>query len=190
MLLSTPRKGTEMSDPAQSMIDNLAKNTGRSLEEWFAVLSGTDLEKHSDLMKHLKQEHGVSHGFANAIVLRYRQRGSAPSADNLVDAQYAGPKAALRPVYDAIVEAARMFGADVEVVPKKTGVSLRRTKQFAVVEPASAKRLQLGIQLKEEATTERLLTGNAMCSHRVNLTSPGEVDDELLGWLRAAYERA
>jgi hypothetical protein len=78
----------------------------------------------------------------------------------------------------------------VEVVPKKTGVSLRRTKQFAVVEAASAKRVQLGIQLKGEATTERLLTGNAMCSHRVNLTSLGEVDDELLGWLRAAYERA
>jgi hypothetical protein len=172
------------------MIDNLPKNTGRSLEEWFAVLTGTDLEKHSDLMNHLKQEHGVSHGFANAIVLRYRQRGSAPSADNLVEAQYAGPKAALRPIYDAVVEAAKALGGDVEVVPKKTGVSLRRSKQFAVIEAASAKRVQLGIQLKGEATTDRLLSGNAMCSHKVNLTSPEEVDDELLGWLRAAYERA
>jgi len=179
-----------MSDPAQTMIDNLPKNTGRSLEEWFGVLSGTDLEKHSELMNHLKQEYGVSHGFANGIVLRYRQRGSAPSAENLVDAQYAGPKAALRPLYDAIVAAAAELGTDVEVVPKKTGVSLRRSKQFAVVEAPSARRIQLGIQLKGEATTDRLLSGNAMCSHKVNLAGPDEVDDELRGWLRAAYERA
>jgi Domain of unknown function (DUF5655)/Domain of unknown function (DUF4287) len=179
-----------MSDPAQSLIDNLGKNTGRTLEEWFVVLGGTDLEKHSDLMNHLKQEYGVSHGFANQIVLRYRQRGAAPSADNLVDAQYAGPKGALRPIYEAVVEAARSFGEDVEVVPKKTGVSLRRSKQFAVIEAASAKRVQLGIQLKGEATTDRLLTGNAMCSHKVNLAAPEEVDDELLGWLRTAYQRA
>ena len=179
-----------MSDPAQTMIDNLPKNTGRSLEEWFAVLSGTNLEKHSELMNHLKQEYGISHGFANGIVLRYRQRGSAPSAENLVNAQYAGPKAALRPIFDAIVTAATELGSDVEVVPKKTGVSLRRSKQFAVVEAPSARRIQLGIQLKGDAATGRLLSGNAMCSHKVNLASPDEVDDELRGWLRAAYERA
>lgn len=59
-----------MSDPVQSMIDNLPAKTGRSLEEWFTVLGGTQLEKHTELMNHLKQEYGVSHGFANGIVLR------------------------------------------------------------------------------------------------------------------------
>jgi len=179
-----------MTDGTQTMIDNLPAKTGRSLDEWFTVLAATGLDKHTELMNHLKAEHGVTHGFANGIVLQYRSRGEQQTADDLVDAQYAGAKAALRPVYDALVEAVTAFGADVEVAPKKSGVSLRHSKQFAVIEAASSKRIQLGIQLKDEAPTDRLLTGNAMCSHKVSLTSPEDIDDELLGWLREAYRRA
>ena len=78
----------------------------------------------------------------------------------------------------------------MEVAPKRTAVSLRRSKQFAVVEVPSAKRVQLGIQLKGDPVTDRLLAGNAMCSHRVNLSEVGDVDDQVVAWLRAAYERA
>lgn len=179
-----------MSDPIQSMIDNLPANTGRSLQEWFAVLSATGLEKHGDLMALLKNDHGVSHGYANGIVLQYRSRGVSQDGDDLVAAQYAGSKAPLLPIHDAIVAAVSDFGPDVQIAPKKTSVSLRRSKQFALIEPASAKRVQLGIQLTGEAPTDRLLPGNAMCSHKVNLGSVDEVDDELLGWLREAYNRA
>ena len=174
-----------MSDP----FSNLQEKTGRTMPQWFEVLSTTGLEKHTELMNYLKKEHAVSHGFANGIALQYRSR-EAPSAEaDLVDGQYAGAKAALRPVYERLVAAASALGDDVEVVPKKTGVSLRRSKQFALVEAPSAKRVQLGLQLRDHPTTDRLLAGNEMCSHRVNLTTAVEVDDELLGWLRLAYER-
>jgi hypothetical protein len=174
----------------QSMIANLRKSTGRSLEEWYGVLEATGLEKHGELMSHLKQEHGMSHGFANGIVLQYRSRGASTEDDDLVDAQYAGTKAALRSVYDALVAAVRAFGDDVEVAPKRTAVSLRRSKQFAVIEPASAKRVQVGINLKGTPPTSRLLLAGGMCTHKVNVTDAGEVDGELLGWLREAYDRA
>ena len=179
-----------MSDAVQSMIDNLPANTGKSLHEWFDVLSASGLDRHGELMALLKSEHGVSHGYANGIVLQFRSRGISQDADDLVAAQYAGAKAALLPIHDAIVAAVTAFGPDVEIAPKKASVSLRRTKQFALIEPASAKRVQLGIQLPGDAPTDRLLPGNAMCSHRVNLASVDEVDDQLLGWLRDAYDRA
>lgn len=191
--MDTPHPGsyTRGVDAAtQSMIDNLPKNTGRSLEEWFAVLNASALEKHSDLVAYLKREHGVSHGYANGIVLLYRSRDTPSSDTDLVDAQYAGPKAALRPIYEAVVAAVRTFGDDVEVSPKKATVSLRRSKQFALVEPASAKRLQLGLNLKDPRTTERLLASNGMCTHKVSITTLDEVDDEVLGWLRQAYDLA
>ena len=174
----------------QSMIANLSTNTGKTLEEWFVVLDATGLEKHTALMNYLKQEHGVSHGFANGIVLQYRNRGVEQGDDALVDAQYTGPKAALRPFYDALVDAVSAFGADVEIAPKKSSVSLRRNKQFALIEAPSATRLQLGINLGDTVPTGRLLAAKGMCTHKVSLASATEIDAELLDWLRAAYERA
>jgi hypothetical protein len=153
------------------------------------VLSRTGIEKHSDLVNYLKNEHSISHGFANGIALQFRARGSSDAGDDLIDAQYAGAKAALRPAGDRLIAAASALGDEVEVAPKKTGVSLRRSKQFALIEATSAKRIQLGLQLKDHPTTDRLLTGNEMCTHRVDIASVDEVDDELLGWLREAYER-
>jgi Domain of unknown function (DUF5655)/Domain of unknown function (DUF4287) len=178
-------------DPAtQSMIDNLPRNTGRSLQDWFAVLSVTGLEKHTALMDHLKNEHGISHGFANGIVLQYRARNTEQTADALVESQFAGPKAGLRPIYDALVQAATDFGTDVEVTPKKTSVSLRRSKQFALIEAPSPKRIQLGVNLPGMSPTERLLEAGGMCSHKVSLTNVEDVDEQLRAWLRAAYDRA
>nr|CAA9351707.1 MAG: hypothetical protein AVDCRST_MAG46-2630 [uncultured Nocardioidaceae bacterium] len=172
------------------MIDNLPARTGKSLVEWYAVLDGAGLEKHSQLVAYLKQEHGVTHGYANGIVLQYRSRGTSTADDDLVDAQYAGPKASLRPMYEALVSAVQPFGDDVEVSPKKTSVSLRRSKQFAVIEPASAKRVNLGINLRDAPPTARLQAASGMCTHRVSLTSLDQVDDELVAWLKDAYDLA
>ncbi len=180
----------------QSMIDNLPAKTGRSLDEWFAVLDvakrdDASLEKHGKAMALLKGDHGLCHGFANLVALRYRARDAGPQThDDLVDAQYVGGKAALRPILDRLVAEATALGDDVEVAPKKTSVSLRRRKQFAVVEAASAKRVQLGINLADAPATERLRAVGGMCTHRVDLAAIDDVDDELLGWLREAYALA
>jgi hypothetical protein len=178
-------------DPAiQSMIDNLPAKTGRSLEEWFAVLDAASLDKHGEMLTLLKAEYGVSHGYANGIVLQFRSRGTTASGEDLVNAQYAGPKAGLRPIYEALVSAVREFGDDVALSPKKAGVSLRRSKQFALVEPASAKRVQLGMNLRDAAPTERLQAATGMCTHKVSLTDAKDVDRELVGWLKQAYDLA
>ena len=174
-----------MDDP----FTNLVQRTGRTMPEWVDVVEASGLTKHSQIVAWLKSEHGLTHGFANGIALAFRD-GEAPSTpEDLVTAQYAGAKAALRPIYERLVAVAATLGTDVELVPKKSGVSLRRSKQFALIEAPSAKRVQLGLQLRDEPTTDRLLAGNAMCSHKVFLSTVEDVDDEILRWLRKAYER-
>ena len=107
-----------------------------------------------------------------------------------MDAQYAGAKAPLRPICDALVGAARALGSDVEVAVKKTGISLRRSRQFALVEAPSAKRVELGLNLRGREPAGRLEVARGMCTHRVRLASMQEIDAEVLGWLRDAWAEA
>ncbi len=180
---------------AASMVRNISEKTGHSLEHWLKILAASGLEKHGQKVKLLKSEHGITHGFANLIAHKASQAtsGGAPAATDLVAQQYAGPKEGLRPIYDALIDAVQTFGDDVEISPKKTYVSLRRKKQFALVQPSTRTRVDVGINLKGEEPEERLEASgsfNAMVSHRVRLTDVNEADDELIAWLRLAYERA
>lgn len=177
-----------------TMVKNLEEKTGKTLAEWVALAKGLGEEKHAPLVKAL-QKHGLSYGYANLVAhsaAGVRAEG-APEGEGLVDAQYAGEKAGLRPLYDRIVEALRAFGPDVEISPKKTYVSLRRNKQFALLQPTTKSRLDVGINLKGTPPDGRLEAAgsfNAMVSHRVRLEKPEDVDADLLGWLRQAYDKA
>ena len=179
-----------MDDTTRKLLESLPAKTGKSLDEWSAVLQQTGLEKHMQMVGFLKTEHGVTHGFANSIALLHRERGVERTDDDLVDAQYAGAKQALRPIHDRLVEVARSLGDDVEIAPKRTSVSLRRSKQFALIEPASAQRIALGLNLGDVPSTGRLLAASGMCTHRVDVRTLDEVDDELEQWLALAYARA
>ncbi|MFN2190269.1 MAG: DUF4287 domain-containing protein [Candidatus Promineifilaceae bacterium] len=177
------------------MIENMPEKTGKPLEEWFSVLSASGLEKHGQLMKVLKGEYGVSHGYANTIVILYRQQeaGGEPKEEDLTAAQYEGAKAKLKPIYEALISEVNKFGSDVEIAPKKTYVSLRRSKQFAIVQAATKSRVDLGLNLKEVEAGGRLEGGNVfsgMCTHKVRLTEVGQVDQEVVGWLKQAYSDA
>lgn len=177
---------------AATMLANIPEKTGKSLADWHKILKKTSLEKHGELMAVLKKEHGVTHGFANLIVSKFLA-ADATSDTDLVAGQYAGGKADLRPIYDALLESIAKFGKDVEIAPKKAYVSLRRNKQFGLIQPSTKTRVDVGLNLPGVDSGERLEASgsfNAMVTHRVRLGSVGDVDGELTKWLREAYERA
>ncbi|MCC6549019.1 MAG: DUF4287 domain-containing protein [Ignavibacteriaceae bacterium] len=176
-----------------TMIENLQKNTGKSLEEWISIVQKENFTKHGEILKFLKETHGLTHGFANLIA--HKSRGSdaesAENQDDLITKQYQG-KEHFKPFYDKLMAEILSLGKDIEIAPKNTYVSLRRKKQFAILNPATKTRFEVGINLKGAEPTERLLAEkpNSMCSHKINITSPAEIDKEVLGWIKKAYESA
>jgi predicted transport protein len=176
------------------MEKGLQEKTGKSLAEWIAIVKAEKLDKHGAILKYLKSEHGMTHGFANFVSLKARASDAGShAADNLVDAQYSKGKEHLRPILEAILQAVKGFGDDVEVAPKKANVSLRRKRQFALVQPSTKTRIDLGLKYKEAPDSERILGSGSfgtMCSNRVQLTSVDDVDQELIAFLKAAYEQA
>lgn len=181
-------------EAVQNMIRNLEEKTGQSLDQWVALAKKSGATKHGEIVKDLKTKHGLTHGYAN-LVAHSMQKSASFHADegDLIESQYSGAKSALRPLYHKIMEKVRGFGGDIEVSPKKGYVSLRRKKQFAIVQPSTATRLDVGVNLKGTPTTDRLEASgsfNQMVSHRVRLQSAKDVDGELIGWLKKAYEAA
>ncbi len=171
----------------EAMIKNMPEKTGKPLEAWLKIVKRSGLEKHGEIMKLLKGEHGMTHGFANLVSSKARETGEDI---DLTAAQYAGAKAALKPIHDAIIAYVQEFGDDVKIAPKKASVSLRRSKQFALITPATKTRIDLGLSLKGEEAGGRLETYNAMCSHRIRLETLADFDDEIKHWLQTAYARA
>ena len=177
-----------MDDAVATALDNLAAKTGRPVAEWLDLARARIPLGHEAALEELKTEYGIGHGYANQLMLVVRAE-QAP-VDDPVAAQYSGAKAGLRPLYDLLVQRATALGGDVEVAPKKATVSLRRKKQFVLLTPATKDRIDVGLNLADMPGTDRLLVTGGMCTHKVGVRSADDVDDELLGWIAAAYDRA
>ncbi|QJW96973.1 DUF5655 domain-containing protein [Frigoriglobus tundricola] len=178
-----------------NQLANIEKRSGKSLAELAKIVAASGLAKHGAVLALLKEKLGLTHGDANAIALYARSAGAnaapAPAPAAAVDALYAGPKAALRPIHDALIAKLTAFG-DFEIAPKKGYLSLRRAKQFASVTPATKTRLDIGIILKNAEGTDRFVAqpAKAMFPFKVGLTSIDEIDAELLSWLKNAFTAA
>jgi hypothetical protein len=173
-----------------SQARNIELATGRSIDAWAALVRASSKERHAEIVAWLKQEHGFSHGNANLVALTTKRGSLEGGGGELVEAMYAGPKASLRAFHEQVIALARGFGDDVELAPKQTYVSLRRSKQFGTVGPGSRGRLEIGLNLKGVEPSGRLEAAAGMCTHRLRLSSTDELDGEVIGWLREAYERA
>ncbi len=112
-----------------------------------------------------------------------------------INAQYEGQKAHLRTILDELIREAEKFGSDVEITAVKQHVSFRRARLFAIVRPHASGRVELGLALPTAHSGHRLVSSIGMkatprMTHMVTLTSAGDIDIELRGWLRGAYDHA
>jgi hypothetical protein len=184
----------------EAQIRNIEARYGKTLSEWIAIVRNSGITKHSEIIALLKSQYGMSHGDANRVALKAREADAASivkaakaAGRDPVEEMYSGKKADLKPLHDALMTAITTFGNDIELAPKKGYVSLRRKKQFAMFQPTTAARIDIGLILQDVPTTERLESAagfNAMFTHRVRVTNIHDVDEQLIAWLKRAYDLA
>lgn len=189
---------TDLANAIATQLGNIGKRTGKTLAQLTAIIEKSGLSKHGELVAMLKSQLGMGHGDANTLVhILMKSEGHSTaaaqglSADQVLDGLYVGPKAALRPIHDRLLRELRTFG-DFEEAPKKTYVSYRRKRQFAMIGPATNTKVEVGLNAKNLGPNERLqeLPPGQMCNYKVRLGDAGEVDAELIGWIRTAYDAA
>lgn len=183
-------KGTKV---FQSYLANIQAKTGKTPEDFLTLAAQQGLTKYGEINSWLKAEFGLGHGHANAVVAVLLKSGAHnASADEKLDKLFSGKKAALRGTYDALIAEVRRFGPDVEAAANETYVNLTRTKKFALIQPGAG-RLDVGIKLRGVEPDGRLEAANgwnAMVTHRVRIDGVAEMDAQVLGWLKQAYEAA
>jgi len=185
-------------DPVQqateTQLKNIEKATGKSIAEWTRLIKESGLSKHGELVAMLKSQFGLGHGNANALV-HTAMKSHAAATDNETDwleEQYKG-KENLRHLYDAIANKIQSLGADVVFSPKKAYMSIRRKKQFAIIQPSTKTRLDIGLNLKgvpAEGMLEAAGSWNSMCTHRIKLEENANIETIIIQWIQMAYDQA
>ena len=179
-----------------TQLKNIESKTGRTLAELRALIGESGLTKHGEIRTLLMEKFGLGYGDANSLVhfalesdgqTAAEARGASP--EDVVGEIYAGGKAPLRPIHDQVMAEIGQLGP-FEIAPKKGYISLRRKRQFAMIGPGTKSRVEVGLNMKGIEATARLaqLPPGGMCQYKVTLSSPAEVDAELLGWIRQAYD--
>ena len=179
--MPTPAEGI------QSQLRNIERAYGRSIDDLVADVARSGLTKHPEIVAMLKDRYGMTHGAAHRVSLVARERLAEPQGEPST----ARP-APMQSVYDELLQVIGALGDDVEQLPKKGYVSLRRRKQFAMLQPG-AKWVSLGLVLPGVEPGGRLESAakwNALFTHRVRIPSAADIDAEVRRWLLDAYRDA
>ena len=187
-------------DMMRAIITSLPAKTGRDRDAWVAfiheqAMGALGMTKHREISEWLKREHSLGHNTAYILAAEALKPAdyTPPTTDEIITAQYAGAKAALRPIFDRILACVEALGDDVRIEPRQTYVAFARKSQFALIQSSTKTRADLGLVLPDVAPTERLAAstnfGSGSINRRVALATPADVDAEVESWLLQAYQQ-
>lgn len=178
-----------------TQLNNIQKKTGKTIDEIRIIVRESGLLKHAAIRQMFIDRFSLGFGDATMLV-HFAQLSDGQTAaeatqaspQEILDGIYTGTKASLRPLHDLVMNEIFKLG-EFSIAPKKGYLSLRHKRQFAMIGPGSKNRLEIGLNMKGIPPTERLLEQPAggMCQYKIFLNSEKEVDDELINYLKTAY---
>jgi Domain of unknown function (DUF5655)/Domain of unknown function (DUF4287) len=186
----------------QKWLAELKEETGRSMEEWLALVKKEGPKDEKSKREWLKSKHKLGTNKASWIAERSEGKGWGETPEaylkeavGYVEEQYAGPKEKLRPIYDELLKLGKSMGSDVRACPCKTIVPLYREHVFAQIKPTTNSRIDLGFALAryKGKLPKRLLDTGGLAkkdriTHRIEITAVDQIDDAVKKWLKTAYE--
>jgi hypothetical protein len=179
-----------------AVTESMAERTGHSLEEWVKLVekeSGVDPLDQKAVRAWLKDAHGVKQNSQWAIAFEVARRAGweEPDVEGYINRQYDGPKATLRPIFDVLRGELTAFGDDVSLEGRGGYTPFVRRRQFAAVAAATRNRVDLGLRFTDapESALLKASNGPGQSTHKIALTSPDDVADEVVALARAAYEQ-
>jgi len=187
----------------QKWIAELKQKSGRTLDDWLKFIKKEGPPTEKERRDWLKNKHGLGTNSAWWLAERSLGKGEETAdsdaylkaAEKYVSEMFSGKKEHLRPLYNALLKLGLSVGKDVKACPCQTIVPLYRNHVFAQIKPTTQTRIDLGLALGDTKKTPKRLINTGgyekkdRITHRFEIASLKDIDDELKRWLRVAYER-
>jgi uncharacterized protein DUF5655 len=192
--------------PGVAMVVNwvatLKEKSGRTVEQWIVLGKKQGLKDEKALRDWFKKEHGLGTNSASWLAERTFGKGGEDdspeaymkAAERYVREMFEG-KGNLKPLYEALVDEGAAIADDVKACPCKTMVPLYRNHVFAQIKPTTKTRIDLGFALGKftgKIPARLIDTGGKAkgdrITHRIPMSEPNEIDDDVRHWLRVAYD--
>lgn len=186
----------------QKWVAELKDKTGRSVEEWIRYIKKKGPKDDQEVREWLKTEHGLGTNSAWWLADRAAGKGTEDgdpdaylkAAEGYVERMFVGKKAQLRPIYDALLKLGLSVGKEAKACPCQTIVPLYRNHVFAQIKPTTQTRIDFGFSLGDTKAKGRLIDTGGFAkkdriTHRIEITSLKDIDDEVKRWLKVAYDR-
>jgi len=190
--------GVEM---VENWIETLKVKTGRSLDEWLKFIKKEGPKVETACRDWLKTTFELGANTAWWLAERAAGKGNdedtpagyLKAAPRYVDEMFAGPRAALRPLYDKLLALGLGIGKEAKACPCKTMVPLYRNHVFAQIKPATNKRIDMGFALGAMKARGRLIDTGGFAkkdriTHRIPIETAADIDSEVKRWLKTAYD--
>jgi len=187
----------------QKWIGELKQKTGRTLDEWIEFIKKEGPPTEAARRDWLTAQHRLGTNYAAFIAGQSVGKGKETgdpeaylaAAEKYVEEMFAGKKDHLRPLYNALLKLGLSMGKDTKACPCQTIVPLYRNHVFAQIKPTTQTRIDFGLALGDtKQTPKRLIDTGGFAkkdriTHRFEITSLKDIDDEVKKWLRIAYDR-
>ncbi len=185
---------TSPADMMSSVTDSMKERTGKTLDEWVAAVQSTGIDPlDQKAVRNWLKEQGVLQNSQWTIAdAAARAAGwERPSVEGYIDSQYQGEKAPLRAIFDALREIIEGLGGDVSVEGRRGYTPFVRKRQFAAIQASTKTRVDLGLRFKQAPDSDLLSTSSlpGQSTHKLGLTSPEQITDEVRELIRLAYEQ-
>lgn len=186
---------------AMNVVAGMKEKTGRSLDEWVALVNKKAPKDDKERAAWLTVEHGLGTNYAGWIVDVSNGRGMEhldpdlylKMAEQYVEKMYTGKKEHLRPIYDSLLRLSLSIADDVKACPCQTMVPIYRNHVIAQIKPTTNSRIDMGFALKDMKPTGRLIDTGGFAkkdriTHRIEMTSLDDIKDDVVKWLKKAYD--
>ncbi|GMN08556.1 hypothetical protein MTsPCn5_39460 [Croceitalea sp. MTPC5] len=174
----------------EAILRNLKEKTGKTVDEWIALIEKNKLSEKEGIIYFLKKENGVGHFQAQKIFEHFTGKDSYENPEGFADKLFHSNRS--KELYKFVKSKILALGEDIRVQPCQTYIPFYRKNQFAILTTTKDEDLILAVNLPDDFSTDRFSDTSSIGSRRINhavtLEKISDFDQEIERVLLTAYQ--